>query len=573
MKTQNDLSNKSEFFSQPDGIIVIDQEKKIIAFNQAACRLTGYKENIILSKELKTIFNNLDDVQHILNSLNGSANYSNLPLEISHIDKGSVNVMASIIPINQPSQGIIGVIIIFRDTLEMIRVYNELQNKNLELKNEKNKMEAIFNSRTEGTFTIDLNWKITAFNRAAENITGFTIDEAMGKDCRKIFLSNEPKDKNHLGVTLIKKIPTFSNEIIIEKKEGNKVPVRTNSAPLFNAKGEQIGAVETFQDISEIKNLTSQLEERFQFENIIGRSKPMLKIFELMENVIQSDSNILITGESGTGKEVIARAIHINSKIKSQPFMAINCSAFAETLLESELFGHEKGAFTGALHTKPGRFELAGEGTLFIDEIGDLSQQIQVKLLRVLEARQFERVGGTQPIKLSARIITATNKNLEEEIKEERFREDLYYRINVINIHLPPLRDRMEDFLSLVNYFLKRFNKKFNKDIKIISPSAIRVMQNYNWPGNIRELENAIEHAFVVCSGREIKQEHLPDRITSTSENYVQKYKSIKNLADAEKILIIKALEESGGNRQKAAIALGIDRTTLWRKMKSFNLL
>jgi PAS domain S-box-containing protein len=573
VKIKEELSNTNEFLSQPDGIIVIDQERKIIAFNQAACRLTGYKENIILSKELSTIVNNPNDVQHILNSLNGATDYSNFSLEISHAQRGSFNVIASIIPINQPSQGIIGVIIIFRDTLEMIRVYNELQNKNLELQNEKNKMEAIFNSRTEGTFTIGLDWKITAFNRAAENITGFTVKESVGKDCREIFLSNELKDKNHLGITLSKKIPTFSNEIIIEKKSGKKVPVRTNSAPLFNAVGEQIGAVETFQDISEIKNLTSQLEERFQFENIIGRSKPMLKIFELMENVIQSDSNILITGESGTGKEVIARAIHINSKMKSQPFMAINCSAFAETLLESELFGHEKGAFTGALYTKPGRFELAGEGTLFIDEIGDLSPQIQVKLLRVLEARQFERVGGNQPIKLNARIITATNKNLEEEIKEERFREDLYYRINVINIHLPPLRERMDDFLSLVNYFLKRFNKKFNKNIRIISPSALRIMQNYNWPGNIRELENAIEHAFVVCNGIEIKQEHLPDRINKSPESYAQKYNSIKNLAEAEKLLIIKALEENGGNRQKAALSLGMERTTLWRKMKSYKLL
>ncbi len=573
MNPSDGLTNNNDFFSQPDGIIVIDREKKIIAFNQAACRLTGYTENEILTKELSAVFRNPDDVQHIVNSLTGETNYSNLPLEISHAEKGNINVMSSIIPMKQHSQGIIGTIIIFRDTLEMIRVYNELQSKNLELQNEKNKIEAIFNSRTEGTFTIDMDWKIILFNRAAENITGFTSKEAIGKDCREIFLSNEPKDINHLSVTLNKRIPTYSNEIIIEQKGGRKVHVRTNSAPLFNANKEQIGAVETFQDISEIKNLTSQLEERFQFENIIGHSKSMLKIFELMENVIQSDSNILITGESGTGKEVIARAIHINSKMKSKPFMAINCSAFAETLLESELFGHEKGAFTGALHTKPGRFELAGEGTLFLDEIGDLSQQIQVKLLRVLETRQFERVGGTQSIKLNARLITATNKDLEEEIKAERFREDLYYRINVINIHLPPLRDRMEDFLPLVNYFLKRFNKKFNKDIKIISPSALRLMQDYNWPGNIRELENAIEHAYVVCKGREIKREHLPDRVISASENYVEKYKSIKSLADAEKILIINALEKSGGNRQKTASMLGIERTTLWRKMKTYNLL
>ena len=496
-------------------------------------------------------------------------------MEIACNEDSLINVMVSLNPLEQPSHGIIGVIIVFRDTEEMISIFNELQQKNKELLNEKNKMEAIFNSRMEGTFTIDLNWKITSFNRAAEKITGFSALEAMNKKCYEIFRSSKCKNGCHMITTMTNKQPTNSNELLITSKKNQKVPVRVNSAPLYDGEGNQIGAVETFQDISEIKNLTSQLEERFHFQNIIGRSKPMQQIYELMGNVIQSDSNILITGESGTGKEIVARAIHINSERKSEPFMAINCSAFAETLLESELFGHEKGSFTGAIKTKQGRFELAGEGTLFIDEIGDLTLPTQVKLLRVLESRQFERVGGTQTIKLKARLITATNKDLEREIKSGRFRADLFYRINVINIKLPPLRERIEDLLPLISYFMEKFGKKFNKDIKSITPSASRILKNYRWPGNIRELENVLEHAFVVCQTNAIDTEHLPERLWSVlDDNYdnVEPFTGEKKIRTAEKSFIIDTLRRNKGNRKKTAEALGIDRTTLWRKMKKLGL-
>jgi len=302
----------------------------------------------------------------------------------------------------------------------------------------------------------------------------------------------------------------------------------------------------------------------------------MQNIYTLLEHVSQTDSTVLITGESGTGKELIARAIHVNSERNNQPFMAVNCSAFVETLLESELFGHERGAFTGAIKTKPGRFELAQNGTLFLDEIGDLSHQVQVKLLRVLETRQFERVGGTKPILMKARIIVATNKNLKKEIEENRFREDLFYRINVVNIHLPPLRERIEDLPILIEHFLQKFRKKFKKNIKYISPDAFQLLKKYNWPGNIRELENVLEHVFVLCSQDTINTTSLPEwliQIVLSKKPGISDTIIKETIKEAEKLHIISILNKYKGDRNKVAEALGIDKSTLWRKMKKFNLL
>ena len=564
-------------FAVPDGIVAINKGKKIIAFSEAAQRLTGYHIEDVILKDFTFIFGkSKNNQQLILNALSTGKTYSNISIDIKCSNGKSQNFLTSVTPIEQPTKNIIGVIVVFRNTEEMISLFNAFKEKSRENLDEKNKLEAIFNSRWEGTFTIDKNWTITSFNRAAERITGYSPEEAVGKKCWEIFQSNLCRHGCHMELTMKEQKLATSEELIIFHREGRKVPIRVNSAPLYDGERNHIGGVETFLDISEIKNLGSHLEKQFKFENIIGNSKPMQKVYDLMDNVIQSDSTVLITGDSGTGKEVIARAIHVNSNRKAAPFMAVNCSAFAETLLESELFGHEKGAFTGAIRTKPGRFELAGEGTFFLDEIGDVSLPIQVKLLRVIENRQFERVGGTKSLQLKARIITATNKNLEQEGKDGKFREDLYYRINVINIFIPPLRDRLEDMPLLVNYFIKKFQKKFDKNIKSVSPAAFRLLRKYNWQGNIRELENVLEHAFVVCHGEVIETEHLPERIWDSLEIIEPtktKFGKESPLKNAEKLLIINTLGKFNGHRSKTAEALGIDKTTLWRKMKKFGLL
>jgi PAS domain S-box-containing protein len=470
---ENFNSQKQDLIA-PDGIAVINSEQKIIAFNEAGQRITGLNEKDIIFRNVNDI---LDDHgrenKYLEEALKKGHSFSNISLTIYSNDHRSINILASITPLTPPEKGIVGAIIIFRNAQEMASLVNSLHQKNLELQNEKNKLQAIFDSRLEGTFTIDENWKITSFNLSAQKITGYSIEEATGKYCWSIFQSKVCRNGCHMECTMKNAEAVFDNELIINRKDGRQLPVRINSAPLFDASGKQIGGVETFQDLTEIKNLATHLEDRFQFDKIIGRSKIMQNVYALIESVAPTDSTVLITGESGTGKELVARAIHLNSERKLAPFVAINCSAFVETLLESELFGHEKGAFTGAIRSKPGRFELADKGTLFLDEIGDLSPAVQVKLLRVLETQQFERVGGTKPIKVDVRILTATHRNLEEEIKSNRFREDLYYRLNVINIHLPPLRERKDDIPYLVNHFIEKFRSKFNKPIEGVSPSVL----------------------------------------------------------------------------------------------------
>ncbi|MFO7447944.1 MAG: sigma 54-interacting transcriptional regulator [Ignavibacteriaceae bacterium] len=559
----------------PDGIIAINRENKIIIFNEAAARITGFQDKDIISKPADILFDFSEGKNQLIGqSLISGEIYSNIPLTINCSNNKVLSVTASITPVIQPSQGTIGVIAVFRDTQEMLSLYNLLDEKNNEIIEEKNKLETIFNSLLEGTFTINSNWEITSFNRSAEKITGFTISEAVGKKYWQVFPSEDGKEDLQLRTFITEHQQALLRETTIIRKDGSRVLVRINSAPLLDVSGKKTGRVVTFEDISVMKNLSEHIEERFHFKNIIGRSKPMIKVFNMMENVINTDSTVLITGESGTGKEIVARAIHLNSDRKSEPFIAVNCTAFAESLLESELFGHEKGAFTGAMHTKPGRFELSGNGTLFLDEIGDIPLSVQVKLLRVLENRQFERVGGIKTLPLNARIISATHRNLEMEIKEGRFRDDLYYRINVINIHLPSLFERKDDIPSLVNHFMDKYKKRFKKEIHYISPDALKAITLYRWPGNIRELDNVIEHAFVVCNSEAIKPEHLPSKfqalLDETDSNEALMPKT--PLEDAEKQLIIETLRKFNGSRTKTADSLGINKTTLWRKIKKYGL-
>lgn len=559
-----------------DGVIAINKEQKVIVFDDAACRITGFGSNEVISKDISFLFPKENEREvYIISSLSTGEFFSNISLTITCTDNKELLITASITPLIQPNQGIIGLIMVFRDTNETLSLQKALAAKKDEVIQEKNKLEIIFNSLLEGTFTVNTEWEITAFNKAAEQITGFTEKEAINKKYWEILLSEDSKQDAQLKSFIAEHYSNLLRETTIIRRDGTRVPVRINSASLLNTAGEKIGRVVTFEDISVVKNLTDHITERYHFKNIIGHSKSMLKVYNLMQNVVNTDSTVLITGESGTGKEIIARSIHINSERKSTPFVAVNCSAFAETLLESELFGHEKGAFTGAIRTKPGRFELAGEGTLFIDEIGDIPLSIQVKLLRVLENRQFERVGGTETIELKARIISATHRNLEKEIREGRFREDLFYRINVINIHLPPLKERRDDIPSLINHFIDKFNKKFKKDIHYISPNALKLVSNFEWPGNIRELENVIEHAFVVSNSEAIHTGHLPERLQNMSgelDHTDERELVEKPLDNAEKELIESMLKKFNGNRIKTAEALGINKTTLWRKMKKFNL-
>ncbi|MBI5181545.1 MAG: sigma-54-dependent Fis family transcriptional regulator [Nitrospirae bacterium] len=331
--------------------------------------------------------------------------------------------------------------------------------------------------------------------------------------------------------------------------------------------------------INSLKEVKEAEVSDADFPEIIGRSKKIKEILETVLRIAPTDATVLISGESGTGKELIANAIHQKSKRSDKPFIKVNCAALTETLLESELFGHEKGAFTGAISKKEGRFELADKGTIFLDEIGDMSPATQAKVLRVLQEREFERVGGTKTLKVDVRVIAATNKELDKEVKAGRFRDDLYYRLNVVTVHMPSLRERREDVIPLVNHFLRYYKEKNNKPIKGIHPEAISLMQNYNWPGNVRELENAIERAVIMSRGEYIVPSDLPIAIQSYpsfdsplikgGQRGVEAGASIK---DVEKNLIVKTLNETNGNRTKAAKLLGITRRTLLNKIKEYKL-
>jgi PAS domain S-box-containing protein len=573
-EVQKIIDKNKEAVIIPDGIAVIGKDLKVIVFNEAASRISGYGKDDIVGIDCVLLFREcIEDMKYISESLSSNRVFTNLAIDITDKNGNVKNVLASITPIAKENS-VLSVVFVFRDTKEMLSLSNVLEERTLELIDQKNKLDAIFNSNIEGTFTIDNNWNVTSFNTSAEKITGYTKSKAVGKKCWDIFNSSLCRNGCHMEQTIQKGKPTLGNELEILHKGGRKIPIRVNSSILINNKRENIGAVETFIDISEIKNLSAHLSEYFRYENIIGKNKDIKQIFSVLESVSQTDTSVLITGESGTGKELAARAIHLNSLRKTGPFIAVNCSAFVETLIESELFGHEKGAFTGAIKTKIGRFELAQGGTLFLDEIGDLSTAVQTKLLRILETYEFERVGGNKSIKMDTRIIAATNKILSEEISAGRFREDLFYRINVINIHLPPLRARMDDLPLLINHFIESFNEKFNKNISQFSSSAYDLLIDYNWPGNIRELENVIEHCFVLCNGEVIQVECLPKRLRESGKKNIVTNNSgtKKGFKEAEKDLIISVLEKNNCSRTKAAKELGIDPSTLWRKMRKFNI-
>jgi PAS domain S-box-containing protein len=573
-EVQHIINKNKEAAATPDGIVVIGKNYSVVVFNEAASRITGFTQRDVLNKDASILFQNCPEgLSHLESSFNDKTSFTNLSLDLTTKKSICKSVVASFTPIVDDEK-VLSVVFVFRDIFEMIKMSETLEKRTVELIEQKNKLDAIFNSNIEGTFTINGDWEITSFNASAQRITGYSMEEAIGQKCWSIFASGKCQNGCHMELTMSKGKGTIGNELEIVRKDGKRIPIRVNSATLLDNNKKNMGAVETFLDISEIKNLENHLSEKYNFSNIIGSNMNLCQALSLLESVSQSDSTVVVTGESGTGKELMARAIHLNSNRKLKPFVTINCSAFVESLIESELFGHEAGSFTGAIKSKPGRFEIAEDGTLFLDEIGDLSLAVQTKLLRVIESREFERVGSNKQLTLKARIIAATNKDLLSEIAAGRFREDLYYRINVVNIHMPPLRDRMDDLPKLTTHFIEKFNALFKKKIKQFSSNAFEILKEYNWPGNIRELENVVEHSFVLCPGEIIQVEHLPTRIRESKSDgqTISQKPEMKSFDDAEKEILIKILRNNSGSRIKTAKELGINTSTLWRKMKKYDL-
>ena len=364
--------------------------------------------------------------------------------------------------------------------------------------------------------------------------------------------------------------PIASMSIQITNRKGIKLPVSISTAILRDKQGKFVGGVETIRDLSLLEQLRKELDARHTFEDILSKSPKMHHIFELIPTIAESESTVLIIGESGTGKGLIAQAIHNQSLRAGRPFITVNCGAIPDTLLESELFGYKAGAFTDARRNKPGRFVLAQGGTIFLDEIGDVSPAIQAKLLRVLQDKVFEPLGGVQSIKADVRIITATNMNLRELTADGRFRTDLYYRINVFRLDLPPLRERMEDIPLLVNHFISKFSALKGKEISGVSPETLAILMKHEYPGNVRELENIIEHAFVLCSGGMIQHDHLPEELRPRTR--LAGRETLDLLSEYEKDLIVSSLRKNRWNRLRTANDLGIHKTTLFRKIRKLGI-
>ncbi|MDX9866334.1 MAG: sigma 54-interacting transcriptional regulator [Kiritimatiellia bacterium] len=434
---------------------------------------------------------------------------------------------------------------------------------------------AILESISDGVFTVDAAWRVTSFNRAAEIITGVPRKEAIGRQCADVFRSNMCGAACALQKTLKTGRPVIGRSGYIINAEGERIPVSISTAVLKDQEGRVIGGAEVFRDLSEVDALRRELQGRFQVGELVSRSPAMQRLFEVLPAIAASPSTVLVQGETGTGKELVARTLHALSPRARAPFVAVNCGALPDTLLESELFGYKAGAFTGAMRDKPGRFALAKGGTLFLDEIGEISPALQVRLLRVLQERVYEPLGATRSEKADVRVIAATNRDLLERCREGAFREDLYYRINVVRVELPPLRGRLEDLPLLAAQFIARFNRLQDKSVAGLAPEALSLLMAHDWPGNVRELENVVERAFILCGGGRIEMSHLPESLTG-ARGAGNNAAPAAGLREARQALdaqaVRQALERCGGNRLAAARALGIHKTTLFRKMRALGI-
>jgi PAS domain S-box-containing protein len=430
--------------------------------------------------------------------------------------------------------------------------------------------QIILDSIADGVFTVDMEMRITSFNRAAEAITGFSRNDAVGLPCFDVLRANVCEENCLLRQTIETQQPVINFPVYILRADKKLIPISVTTALLKDAGGQTIGGVETFRDLTAVDKLRKVIRKQHSFEDIVSKNAKMQDLFAILPQVAESNCSVLIEGDSGTGKELVARAIHNNSPVRDGPFVAINCGALPDNLCESELFGYKAGAFTDAKKDKPGRFALAQDGTLFLDEIGDISPAVQSRLLRVLEEKVYEPLGATKPCATNARVITATNRNLQKLVRDGKFRDDLYFRIDIVKLSLPPLSERKEDIPLLLDHFIDQFNHLSGRKIVGISQKAVAALMLHDWPGNVRELENAIEHAFVLCLDGIIRLHHLPARVVP--QGGLPLGATGLSLREAEKRTIVQALERNQWKKMATARELDIDKNTLRRKIKRLGI-
>ncbi len=569
--TFNNLTEQGSYTETPkgDGVIVISPEHRIMSANLNAekffkiCLDPGQVftlAGILAPKYLENVDRALET------ALVQGRSYENLEAVLSNGSDTHATLVFSVNPIQDHDKKIIGAILTF-SCKNSDNSMPETGDENLFVG-----YDNLFNQMAEGVFTINSRLRITSFNRRAQEITGFTREEVLDNYCWDIFKSDLCKSNCPLKRSIETGAACMDQDIRIAVKDGRSQSILVNTSAIKNNQNRVVGAIETFRPltITYEANESSSKDNNY-FDELIGESPQIRKTLRLVPDVAVSEATVLIEGEPGTGKELIARAIHQQSKRANGPFISVNCSTLSENLIESELFGYTKEALSGAVNAKVGKFELANGGTILLNEIGEIKPKTQIKLLRVLEEGFFERVAGIRTIPMDARIIAASNKSLSKEVKEGRFREDLYYKLRTVPLYLPPLRERKSDIPLLVNHYITKFNKKFDKKVKGIDPKVQKILNQFSWPGNIRELERVIEYAFVFVKGPVITISHLPE--IGTSMVVTSPERKSTNFREEEKASIENALKKTKGRKDEASQILGISRTSLWRKMKAHGLL
>ncbi len=553
------------------GVFTVDANRKITSFNHAAELLTGYNEEDVVGKYCYQIFRN--DLCY------GECKYHEAVLaeqkslsfdvEISDRQKEKRTITKIVTPLYDLHRKPMGCIEIFQDH----STFEELINR---IRYDERRLKIILDNLDIGVFTVTRGGHITFFNTQAESISGFDRKEVLGKPCSIILGEGTEDGFSLLGKSIEDEKPRSNRKGVLTTRDGHTIPIRANYMALRNEQGRVVGGLATIQDLSLLYQLNRAITNRYTFADMIGKSPSIQKIFEILPVVSDSEATVLIEGTTGTGKDLLAKVIHNASKRAKKPMVKVNCAALPDNLLESEMFGYVKGAFTGADRDKPGRFQEADKGTIFLDEIGDLPLSLQAKLLRVLEDREFYPLGSRKTTRVDVRIIAATNQDLEKLVEEKRFREDLFYRLNVIRLELPPLKERKGDIPLLIDHILKRLSAVKETRVNKISEDAMEPLLNYDYPGNIRELENVLEHALTICQEKIIERRHLPISLQKgistrgPSEEPVEDLEAFSQYS--EKYRIVEMLKRHNWHRGKTAQELNMDRTTLWRKMKKYDL-
>ncbi|MBW1782965.1 MAG: sigma 54-interacting transcriptional regulator [Deltaproteobacteria bacterium] len=548
-----------------EGYVEVDLKGNTVFCNDSFCRITGYPRKELLGLNFReymtrpmaeAVYRGYNDV--FRTGIPNKAFYYEIIRK-----NGTKRIIENSISLVENTDGRpIGFRSIVRDITDRKRIEEELERH-------RSRLQAIFRSVRDAIVTVDTEMVVIEANEATERICGMAGRSIVGRVFTECLNQCNRSCHEVLKNSLRKKTTIKGYRIECQRRHRPQQTVIVTSSPLLDRDGTFTGTVLVIRDITRLSDLERELRERHHFQNIIGKNRKMQDVFGLLENLADLDTTVLITGESGTGKSLVAKALHHSGSRAFRPLITVNCSALPENLLESELFGHVKGAFTGAIKDAQGRFQAADGGTILLDEIGDISPRIQLKLLRVLEEKEFERVGESVSIKLDTRIIACTNRDLKEKVRIGEFREDLYYRLKVVEVPLPSLRERLEDIPLLVDHFCRVFNKSFKKSVEGISDEVFRTFMNYGWPGNVRELEHSIEHAFVLCRGPVISVDHIPAEIKeySTSRKRIREKRPVEGSGE-----ILSVLEKTDWNKAKAARLLGINRSTLYRKIRKYNL-